>query len=314
MSIPARWLLLLPIVCAVSATACGGGGAATPDAATTGPDAPIGLLQPCTLAPGRSWVFRSFTFLGPDTTHDFGDGVQRNGLQSLPSGIINGYIMQGVEKGAVRFGMHIDGFQGAEPPLDLATDALKTMELLDGPGGVADFDGGTFCADPQQFNVDCSSWSHSEHISVTSSGIEATSDVWPIVARSFGVGTLEFHHAVLDLSKAMDGGSWDTLKVVLFGIWPACSLANTVGPNSASLLDFVTSFNIFPDFDLGTNRGVDPAAAPIFSTAGGVTTCTLDGETVTGGHCACDPRITLGYSVAIRFDGVAAEVPALCDE
>src|SRR5215831_770592 len=178
-------------------------------------DARAGRLPSCSLAPGPSWLINSFSFLGSPFAHDFGDGVPRNALKVLANNTIRKQIETQIRLGTIQFGIHIvqsmDG--GAAPlgdglPQVLDRQAIQTMELLNDPrpggGGsaAADLDGGVLCADPQQFDINCKSLSHSDAVSVDGGVIEASAHIWPIVAGTFGVGTIAFYDADLQIQKA----------------------------------------------------------------------------------------------------------------
>jgi hypothetical protein len=311
--------------CLTAAAACSSGPAAL-DAAVAGPDVAAAQLPTCQLAPGRSWIFDGFNFLGPADAYDYGDGVKRNSLAALANPVVKSAIDRAVQNGNVRFAIHIVGFEGGEPPAMLRPDAVEAMQLI-GSGDAPPDAAPAFCADPQQFNVDCSSWSHADTSMVSDDLIHAFASDWSIVAGSFGVGTIEFHDIVLDIQKkpsmvgANDGKTWDAVEMTLHGIWSACSLASTLGINSPTLLDSVTGRQlapsvIQPDFDLSTNRGIDTSdgGVEVFGNVDGITTCLIEGQVMTGARCACDPRIPYGYSVALRFEGVSAAVQDLCDE
>jgi hypothetical protein len=304
------------------------GGSANPSLVST--DRADGGASPrlpeCRLEEGRSWKFGSFRFRkGDDAARDYGDGVPRNALRFLATPEFDKIIKDQIDNGSVSFGMHIVGFTGDELPAALDDRAVETMTLVPTTGGDgAAPDGGTFCADPQQFTVDCKSWSGGENTSIDGGVITATGNPLLLVARNFGVGTIQLHHALIRIEKAETSPSWDAIQVTLQAVWPACSLASTIGPNSNSMLDYVTATHppgqpeaIMPDFDLSTGKGLGASGDPtpvLRNEAGIVTACEMGDETIPGSRCACDPRFTFGYTMAMQLSGEKVALEALCDE
>jgi len=72
-----------------------------------------------------------------------------------------------------------------------------------------------------------------------------------------------------------------------------------------------------PDYDLGMDRGLGAPGdrVPVLRNEQGfVTACEIDGQTIPGARCACDPRFNFGYTMAITFSGEKVSLEALCDE
>jgi hypothetical protein len=270
----------------------------------------------CSLNEGRSWKFTGFHFLDATFSHDFGDGVARNALAVLADPSLDSALNSQIHDISVAFAAHIDGFTGTAPPADLAPNSMITMELIQDrsrPPVTGQYD---LCADPEQFNVDCTSASHSSTVVVEDGSIHALADPISIVARTFGAGAIALRYADLLFQPEP---IWDDMVLLMSEVWPVCSMASVNGPdNKSSFLDFVTSKGAQPDVSLDGNGLANARlhTLPVFRTDdnGFVSSCQIGDETIDGADCPCDPSIKAGYSGILRIASQPVTVVQLCDE
>lgn len=285
------------------AAGCGGSKATTTAAAAPPPD--MADTAGCHPPFGRDYIVSSFTERPYGDGFDLdGDGKPDNALGAL-AGFANPRWNDAITKGYAMYLLDVRDLPGPPAP-DGATPAISFFIGVDGDNNGTDnlTGSGQFYVPAEQFDVNCQTTAGFDHPMVQGGVITADKAMVSVVAQ--GVGSLAFVNVKL-VAKMND--DYSSFSGTLAAVSTACALSlSPSGVGTNSLLDVVAgSFQLQPDMDLNGD-GLDTIT--IDST--GIVSCTSGSGVVIQGHdCPCDPRIHDGYSSAMDFTTVPAQILGL---
>lgn len=284
------------------AAGCGG------SQATTSPDLnmPADMtVEGCQPPFGRSYIVTTFTMRQAGDGYDLnGDGKPDNELGTLAN-FANPKWQDAITKGYAIYLLDVRDLAG--PPLvEGSTMALSFFVGTDADADASNNLGGmgTFYVPPEQFDVNCMTTAGFDQPMVHNGEIDAKKAELDIVAQ--GVGDLKFVNVVFHGTMNAD---YSVFSGSVGDVGTACALSlSPSGINASSLLDVIVgTFSLQPDIDLNGD-GLDSFAVD----ANGISSCTTGtGVTIMGHDCPCDPRIHDGYSAAMDFTAVPAQILGL---
>jgi hypothetical protein len=260
---------------------------------------------------GLTYVMDSMRILPPEEGLDLdGDGAIDNALGFLADAINPGWAVK-IRTGRMIQLWDLQGWKGpSDPtPAGISMDFYKGRdadEPVDASNNLAGQ--GTFVVATGQFDVSCQPTSRLERVSMSDGIVDAETSLWEFYEPS--VGTVQISDFRLRLHTSADGQrGWGMGG----GAYTLCGLSNISFPGDSyvTLLDFLVNATALPADVDRDGDGIER----IEGDGTGVVRC-LDGDgTVIGGHdCACDPRISDGYSVAMAGTGVRARIVGVTDD
>jgi hypothetical protein len=161
---------------------------------------------------------------------------------------------------------------------------------------------GQFLVPVEQLDVDCQPTTRFVDTLLQGGVLTGSASTFDIVAQA--VGSVESNDDVVRATLAPDLSS---LQGQLGGVASTCTLTILGSPiGSGSMLDLiVNNFVVEPDIDVDHNGGLDR----VIGDGSRVTECiAADGTHIPGNVCGCDPRMHDGYSLAISFTAVPAQI------
>jgi hypothetical protein len=271
---------------------------------------PADLSAPmCNPELGRMYFVSSLRIVPTGEGFDLtGDGVIDNRM-GVAAAFANNNLAESIRTGTTTLMLGLRDLEG--PPLVEGDKPLVSLYLgldADVPADPSNNAmNGKFKLPIEQFDVNCVSTTTFDSSVVENATIKSKTKQIGIVAGS--IGTIRLADGVQVMTPGPDLTTWTGITG---GIYLACSLSITPfpGPNPASFLDVaVNGLGLTPDIDrdgdgLEKIIGTDDAITIKECVDG-------DGTVITGANCPCDPRIADGFSGALGFTLVPAQVVGL---
>jgi len=262
----------------------------------------------CDMAFGRTMVIDLLEIMQPWEGFDVdGDGDPDNALGFLAS-FANAGWRESMQAGDSIFLFDFTPWLEFldEPSDDLGLSFYNAVDADNDPSNNHSGDG-EFVVSIEQFDVSCEPTSRFDIVSIESTTVTASSDLWKFFIPDYGTATFANIRLALDVDEDLAG-----LSGSMGAVWTICGLATSPFPGSTpgSFLDFAGgAFGAVPDID----RDGDGLEQIVFAEARVQSCVDGDGTEIPGPDCACDPRIADGYSIAFRGSAVPAAIVDIRD-
>ncbi len=273
-----------------------GGEATAPDA---GGDARTVVFPTCDPALDDMWFERLIAFEPPDQGRDLdGDGDVDN-IVGTQRDFLNPLLEQRIADGTLLVLFALPGLSTTPTvePLEIAAYWPLAQDADHDPANNTITS--EFLISLSIFDASCAP--HSPMTAVqTGLSYHAESDGGGFAGQ---VGLFNLQDAVFDGTIESDG----SLTTHLTGAYPVCALdrAAAGGALPGSTLDIlVVALGLQPDID------ADADGLERFESEDGIVARCIDGDgtVLEGSSCPCDPAIADGYSAAVRFEAIPANI------